>query len=37
MNEMTAFLLLTALRIVLPALALMGIGAYIDRRKLKGM
>ena len=37
MNEMTAFLLLTALRVVLPALALMGIRAYVDRRHSKEM
>ena len=37
MNGMTTILLLTALRIVLPVLLLMGIGTYIERRQSSGM
>jgi hypothetical protein len=37
MNGMTTILLLTALRIVLPVLFLMGIGTYIERRQSSGM
>jgi hypothetical protein len=37
MNEMTAILLLTTLRIVLPVLVLMGIGTYVERRRAPGM
>jgi len=32
MNGMTTILLLTALRLALPALVLMGIGTYVGRR-----
>jgi hypothetical protein len=34
---MTTILLLTALRIVLPLLFLMGIGTYFERRRSPGM
>jgi hypothetical protein len=37
MNGMTTILLLTALRIVLPVLVLLGIGTYIERRQSPGM
>jgi len=37
MNGMTTLLLLTALRIVLPVLLLVGIGTYIERRQSTGM
>jgi len=37
MNEMIATLLLTALRIALPVLVLMGIGTYLERRQPPGM
>jgi hypothetical protein len=33
MNEIVATLLLTALRVVLPFLVLMGIGTYVERRR----
>ena len=37
MNAMTTLLLLTALRIVLPVVFLVGIGTYIERRQATGM
>jgi len=37
MNAMTTLLLLTALRIVLPVVFLVGIGTYIERRQSTGM
>jgi hypothetical protein len=37
MNGMTTMLLLTALRIALPVLFLMGIGTYIQRRQSSRM
>ena len=37
MNGMTTILLLTAPRIVLPVLFLVGIGTYIERRQSSGM
>jgi hypothetical protein len=37
MNGMTTLVLLTALRIVLPVLFLMGIGTYLERRPSPGM
>lgn len=35
-NEMTTLLLLTALRIVLPVVLLMGIGTHFERRRSPG-
>jgi hypothetical protein len=37
MDEMIAALLLTALRVALPVLVLMGIGTYVERRRRPGM
>ena len=37
MNAMMTILLLTILRIVLPLLVLMGIGTYIERRRMPGV
>ena len=37
MDGWTSLLVLTALRIALPLLVLLGIGTYVDRRRSRGL